>query len=44
MRTFPPDSDHRPGRGRRLGGDLASIGLIELSQPTGGIVRPLERG
>ena len=44
MRTFPPDSDHRPGRGRRLGGDLALIGLVKLSQPTSGIVRDLERG
>ena len=39
MRTFPPDSDHRPGRSRRLGGDLALIGLVKLSQPTSDIVR-----
>ena len=31
-RTFPPDSNHRPGRGCRLGGDLALIGLVESSQ------------
>jgi hypothetical protein len=38
-RTFPPDPNHGPGRGRRLGGDLALIGLIKLSQSTS-VARP----
>jgi hypothetical protein len=44
MRTFSPDSNYGPWWGRRLGCDLALMGLVKLSQPTSSIFRDLSEG
>ena len=44
MRTFSSDSNHGPWWGRRLGRNLAVMGLVELSQPTSSIFKDPSEG
>jgi hypothetical protein len=44
MRTFSSDSNHGPWWGRRLGRNLAVMGLIKLSQPTSSSIRDPSEG